>query len=77
MISSANSRTRAFARLSEHCLVCRRARRTQAGFALWLVRTFENLCPFCRAYEKTHGRKSHEPVPSLPCASETKAVSPL
>jgi hypothetical protein len=57
-------RTRALARFSEHCLVCQRARRKQAGFSFWLVRTFETLCPFCRAYEKVHRRKSHEPVPA-------------
>ena len=54
--------TRALARRSENCIVCQRARQRQAGFAFWLVKTFEGLCPFCRAYEKVHGRKSHEPV---------------
>ncbi len=58
-----NERTRALARRSENCLVCLRARRKQAGFAFWLVKTLEGLCPFCRAYEKVHGRKSHEPIP--------------
>jgi hypothetical protein len=58
--------TRALARFSEHCLVCRCARRKQAGFAFWLVKTFEGLCPFCRAYEKVHGRKSHESLPATP-----------
>ena len=53
--------TRALAERSVNCLVCRRARRKQAGLAFWLVRTFEGLCPFCRAYEKAYGRKSHEP----------------
>jgi hypothetical protein len=68
-------RTRALARFSENCLVCQRARRRQAGFALWVVKTFEGLCPFCRAYEKVFGRKSHEPVSSIP-GREGRASSP-
>ena len=59
-------RTRALAERSANCLVCQRARRRQAGLAFWLVKTIEKLCPFCRAYEKVHGRKSHEPVPPAP-----------
>ncbi len=31
-----------------------------------LVKTCEGLCPFCRAYEKVYGRKSHEPIPPQP-----------
>ena len=60
-----NERTRALARRSENCVVCQRARRKQAGLAFWLVKTFESLCTFCRAYEKVHGHKSHEPIPSI------------
>jgi len=52
--------TQMLARRSENCPVCCAARRKQAGLAFWLVRTFERVCPFCRAYEKVHGRKSHE-----------------
>ncbi|MGA2863194.1 MAG: hypothetical protein ABSF95_01770 [Verrucomicrobiota bacterium] len=58
-----SERSRARAERSVHCVVCQRARRKQAGLAFWLVKTFERLCPFCRAYEKVYGRKSHEPVP--------------
>ncbi|MGO9202106.1 MAG: hypothetical protein ACLQM8_16390 [Limisphaerales bacterium] len=58
-----SARTRSLAERSAHCLVCQRARRRQAGLAFWLVKTFERLCPFCRAYEKVYGRKSHEPDP--------------
>jgi hypothetical protein len=54
---------RTLAKISEHCLVCRRARQTQRGLAFWIVKTFENACPFCRAYERVQGRKSHEPAP--------------
>ena len=60
-----NKTTRLLARRSEQCPVCRCARRRQAGLAFLLVKTFESLCPFCRAYEKVHGRKSHEPTPVL------------
>ncbi len=59
-------RTRVLAQRSAHCVVCQRARRKQAGLAFWLVKTFEGLCPFCRAYEKVYGRKSHELVPPNP-----------
>ncbi len=58
-----SARTRFLAQRSAQCPVCRRARRKQAGLAFWVVKTFEKLCPFCRAYEKVHGRKSHEPEP--------------
>ena len=51
------------ARISENCPVCRHARKKQRGLLFLLVKTFENYCPNCRAYEKVHGRKSHEPVP--------------
>ena len=64
--ATVTDRTRALAQRSANCAVCQRARRQQAGLAFWLVKTFEGLCPFCRAYEKVHGRKSHEPVPSAP-----------
>jgi hypothetical protein len=65
--------TRALAAFSVKCLVCRRARSRQAGFAFWVVKTFEGICPFCRAYNKVHFRKSHEPIPvieSAPTAPE-------
>ena len=59
-------RTRALAQRSVNCAGCQRARRKQAGFLFRVVKTFEGLCPFCRAYEKVYGRKSHEPVPPNP-----------
>ena len=56
------------ARVCETCLVCRRARRRQRGLAFQVVKTVEGkVCPFCRAYERVHGRKAHEhPAPSAP-----------
>jgi hypothetical protein len=49
------------ARVCANCTVCRRARQRQRGFAFWLVKRVEGRwCPFCRAYERVHGRKAHE-----------------
>jgi len=53
----------ALARVCEHCPVCRRARRRQRGLAFRLVERVEaRVCPFCRAYERVHGRKAHEGI---------------
>ena len=44
------------------CPVCRHARAKQEGAAYTFVKTIEgSLCPFCRAYERVHGKKAHEP----------------
>jgi hypothetical protein len=54
---------RTMARVCETCPVCRTARRNQQGLANRFVRGIEEkICPFCRAYERVHGRKAHEPV---------------
>ncbi len=51
------------AKVCESCPVCRVARNNQHGLANRFVRGIEvNICPFCRAYERVHGRKAHEPV---------------
>jgi uncharacterized protein CbrC (UPF0167 family) len=51
---------KALARVCVSCPVCRRARRRQRGAAFWLVKRVEaELCPFCRAYERVYGQKSH------------------
>ena len=53
---------RARARQCEECPLCRRARRKQRGLAFWFVKKIEGgICPMCKAYEKVHGRKAHEP----------------
>ncbi len=58
-------RDRAMAQRCVECLVCTRARRRQRGMAFWFVKQVEgSVCPFCRAYEKVYGRKSHEAVKS-------------
>ncbi len=55
---------RRMAQKSAECPVCRRARQKQRGICYFFVKWFEKgLCPYCKAYEKVHGRKSHEPVP--------------
>lgn len=54
---------RTLASVCLNCPVCRHARKTQRGSAFWLVKKVERgLCPFCRAYERVYGRKSHEPL---------------
>ena len=57
----ASSFDKALARVCANCPVCRRARKRQRGLAFRLVKRVEaGLCPFCRAYERVHGRPAHE-----------------
>jgi len=52
---------RSLARICELCPVCRHAGKSQKGVAFTIVKSVEVIiCPFCRAYEKVHGRKAHE-----------------
>ena len=45
------------------CPVCKHARKKQSGLAYKFVKNAEDgLCPFCKAYEHVHGKKSHEPT---------------
>jgi hypothetical protein len=54
---------RGLATVCESCPVCRTARGNQQGLANRFVRGVEvGICPFCRAYERVHGRKAHEPA---------------
>jgi hypothetical protein len=54
---------RTMSRVCKSCPVCRMARNDQQGLANRFVRGIEvNICPFCRAYERVHGRKAHETV---------------
>jgi hypothetical protein len=60
-------RDRWMARVCAGCILCRRARRRQRGLAFWLVGKVETrVCPFCKAYERVHGRKAHEPPADRP-----------
>jgi hypothetical protein len=51
-------------RMAKHCVecpVCARARKKQRGIAYWFVKNIENdLCPYCKAYERAYGKKAHE-----------------
>ncbi|MBU0611593.1 MAG: hypothetical protein KKI08_27190 [Armatimonadetes bacterium] len=56
-------RDRRMAEQCKTCPVCTTARRKQRGFAYWFVKKIEgNVCPYCKAYEKVHGKKAHEPA---------------
>jgi hypothetical protein len=49
------------AKVCLNCPVCRRARRTQQGWAYDLVKKVEHrACPFCRAYAEVTGRPAYE-----------------
>jgi lipoate synthase len=59
----ASSLDKALAGVCANCPICRRARWRQTGAAFWLVKRVETKsCPFCRAYERVHGRKAHERI---------------
>jgi hypothetical protein len=67
---------KALAKVCVSCPVCRRARRRQSGAAFWLVKHVEaKLCPFCRAYERVYGRKSH--AAAVNCQSSPQVKTPL
>lgn len=52
------------ARVCENCQVCNYARKKQQGIAFQFVRIIEgSFCPYCKAYERVHGRKAHEAAP--------------
>jgi len=54
---------RTLAKFCISCPVCRHARKKQQGAAFWFVKKIEgDLCPFCKAYERVYGRKSHQPL---------------
>jgi hypothetical protein len=60
-IVKASKLDRTLAKVCEACPVCRSARGSQQGLANRFVRRIEeNICPFCRAYERVHGLKAHE-----------------
>lgn len=53
---------KALARVCECCPVCLHARHHGQGLVFSFVKSVEtDICPFCRAYERVHGRKAHEP----------------
>jgi hypothetical protein len=61
MNNEPSSLVRAMARVCEFCPVCLHARYHQKGMVFDFVKNIENdICPFCRAYERVHGKKAHE-----------------
>jgi hypothetical protein len=59
--NGASSLDRSLARICELCPACRNASTNQKGLAYSFVKSVEaSICPFCRAYEKVHGKKAHE-----------------
>lgn len=58
-----SERDRKLASFCVTCPVCKHARKKQKGAAFWFVQKIEvGLCPFCKAYERVYGRKSHQPI---------------
>jgi hypothetical protein len=54
---------RALAKVCQHCPLCRRARKEQAGAAWWIVSRVERrLCPFCRAYKRVYVNRRGQPL---------------
>lgn len=52
---------RALAKVCEHCPVCLHARHNQQGVVFNFVKNVEqDICLFCKAYERVHGKKAHE-----------------
>lgn len=52
---------RALAKVCELCPACLHARYHQHGVVYNFVRNIEeDFCPFCKAYERVHGKKAHE-----------------
>jgi len=51
----------ALAKICEICPVCLHARHYQRGVVYNFVKNVEqDICPFCKAYERVHGRKARE-----------------
>lgn len=61
MTGAASSLDKAMAKLCELCPVCLHARYHQEGAIYGFVKHVEQgICPFCKAYERVHGKKAHE-----------------
>jgi hypothetical protein len=60
-ITDATALVRALAKMCELCPACLHARHHQQGPVYNFVKNVEHgICPFCKAYERVHGRKAHE-----------------
>ena len=52
---------RTLAKVCEFCPVCLHARYHQKGMVFDFVKNVEqDICPFCKAYERVHVKKAHE-----------------
>lgn len=59
--NEASASDKALAKVCELCPVCLHARYHQKGLVYdFVTRIEEDICPFCRAYERVHGKKAHE-----------------
>jgi len=61
MSAEPSSLDRVLARVCELCPVCQHSRCHQKGMVFDFVKNVEqDICPFCKAYERVHGKKAHE-----------------
>lgn len=61
MSNEPSSLDKALAKVCELCPVCLHARHHQKGKVFDFVKNVEQaICPFCKAYERVHGKKAHE-----------------
>jgi len=61
MNPESSSLDKALAKICEFCPVCLHARYHQKGMVYTFVKNVEqDICPFCKAYERVHGIKAHE-----------------
>lgn len=59
--SNVSAMDQALAKVCEFCPVCLHARYHQQGIVYNFVKNVEqDICPFCTAYERVHGKKAHE-----------------
>jgi uncharacterized protein CbrC (UPF0167 family) len=48
------------AQVCASCALCKYARRKQKGAVYRMVKLESKICPFCRAYERVHGKKAYD-----------------
>ena len=61
MNTELSSLDKALAKVCEACPVCLHARYHQKGMVFNFVKNVEqDICPFCKAYERVHGKIAHE-----------------
>jgi len=64
MSDGISAKDQKYANLCLNCKLCNHARKKQGGPVFWIVKHVEgSICPACKAYERVHGRKAHEPLP--------------